>query len=151
MSTVTVRTAADLAGVPALTLKNPWSLAIPSHGKNVENRGWGPPDHVDRILIHAGKAWDPWPAMVSVVDRAAVATSAIVAVADIAHACDSSLNAHALRCGCGPWAMPGQWHWVLANVLALPEPVPATGKLGLWRPDQPTLRTVAAQLPAVTR
>lgn len=28
---------------------------------------------------------------------------------------------------------PGRWAWILANVRRLPEPIPATGALGLWR------------------
>lgn len=27
---------------------------------------------------------------------------------------------------------PGRWAWLLANIKALPEPIPATGSLGLW-------------------
>jgi hypothetical protein len=33
---------------------------------------------------------------------------------------------------CSPWAQPGQWHWELADTLALPEPIPAAGARGLW-------------------
>jgi hypothetical protein len=30
------------------------------------------------------------------------------------------------------WASPGQWHWVLADPKLLPQPMPMTGRLGLW-------------------
>jgi hypothetical protein len=34
-----------------------------------------------------------------------------------------------------PWAEPGDWHWLLADPVPLPEPFPARGKLGLWQPS----------------
>lgn len=34
---------------------------------------------------------------------------------------------------------PGRWAWVLKNVVALPEPIPAKGKLGLWELDDALL------------
>jgi hypothetical protein len=37
-----------------------------------------------------------------------------------------------LDCDCSPWAMPGHFHWKLANPERLDEPIPYTGALGLW-------------------
>lgn len=34
---------------------------------------------------------------------------------------------------------PGRYAWHLASVRALPEPIPVTGKRGLWVPDAPIL------------
>ncbi|MDE3077782.1 MAG: hypothetical protein KGJ86_20365 [Chloroflexota bacterium] len=34
---------------------------------------------------------------------------------------------------CSPWAVRGQYHWLLANVRPLASPVPCRGALGLWR------------------
>ena len=36
---------------------------------------------------------------------------------------------------CSPWAMPDHHHLVIANPRPLASPIPAKGKLGLWRPD----------------
>ncbi|MFE2729116.1 hypothetical protein [Kitasatospora sp. NPDC059327] len=36
---------------------------------------------------------------------------------------------------CRPWGLPGLWHWTLADVRALADPIPAAGRLGLWRLD----------------
>lgn len=47
---------------------------------------------------------------------------------------------------CGPWAARGQYHWRLANVRALPEPVPCKGALGLWTLPDDVEAAVAAQL-----
>jgi hypothetical protein len=134
----------DLTGVPAITLKNPWADLIARGGKDVENRTWMPHQGVTRLLIHAGKAWDDNAPSFSV-----VATSAIVAIADLAYACDTSRWTATRTCDCGEWAMPGQCHWRLVNVYALPEPVPAKGRQGLWRPDPTVRAAVEQQLAAV--
>lgn len=130
----------------AITLKNPWAHLIAHRGKDVENRSWMPHAGVDQLLIHAGKGWDE----VDGVSRDGVITSAIVAVADLAFACNTSRYVLVPHCGCGIWARGEQCHWKLANIVALPEPVPAVGRQGLWRPDRTTLEAVRVQLAAVT-
>lgn len=47
---------------------------------------------------------------------------------------------------CSPWAARGQWHWQLANVRPLPDPVPCRGMLGLWRPPDDVEKAVREQL-----
>ncbi len=142
-----------LTEVPALTLKNPWAHLIARRGKNIENRSWMPPESLTRVLIHAGKGWDDGPFADEWRNSLEpIATSAIVAVADLAHACNTSRHADRLRCGCNPkWAQPGQCHWVLADVRALAEPVPCGGRQGLWRPAPDVMARVAAQLGVVAR
>lgn len=44
---------------------------------------------------------------------------------------------------CGPWGMREVYHWQLADVEALPEPVPCKGSLGLWAPSADVLAAVA--------
>ena len=141
-----------LVDVRALTLHNPWAWAIAHAEKDVENRGWMPPTTVDQILIHAGKAWDnragtflrswgitppPGPGDVS----------AIVAVADIAWACDAFVRGH--DCNCGRWAIAGQCHWKLGNVWTLNEPVPCKGRQRLWIPSPEVVDSVRADLAQV--
>lgn len=48
-----------------------------------------------------------------------------------------------------PWGLyePGRYAWLLADVIKLPEPIPAKGKQGLWKPDP----ELAEQLEAVAR
>lgn len=134
----------------AITLKNPWAHVIAHRGKDVENRSWMPHELVNTLLIHAGKGWDDrdewiWmPHTLPNIDG--VVTSAIVAVADLAFACNTSRYSDTVRCGCGKWAQSGQCHWALANVVALPEPVPASGRQGLWRPSPDVLSAVEQQL-----
>lgn len=128
---------ADLTDVPALTLLNPWAHLIAHCGKDVENRTWMPPEGVWRLLIHAGKRWDrdAQARLHFLYDTDRVAKAAIVAVADLAFACDASRWRDMVVCACGDWAQPAQCHWRLANVRPLAEPVPAVGRQGLWRPS----------------
>jgi hypothetical protein len=133
-----------LVNAPAITLRNPWAHLIAHEGKDVENRVWMPSERVDALLIHAGKGWDdPHPPFAG-----ALTASAIVAVARLAHACAASRWTDRVVCGCGRWAMPGQCHWVLTEVRALPEPVECTGRQGLWRPPAGVLAAVSAQIGA---
>lgn len=142
---MTTAMTARLSVAYALTLKNPWAHLIAHHGKDVENRSWMPHAGVDTLLIHAGKTWDRRNNRRPLVgDVGDPVTSAIVAVADLAFACDTSRWVQEVVCGCGPWAQPGQCHWRLANVRALAEPVPTGGKQGLWRPSADVLAEVAA-------
>jgi hypothetical protein len=142
----------DLTGAPALTLRLPWAHLIAFHGKNVENRGWMPPEHVHRLLVHSGKGWDRDAEQMlrdRNLDIDGVQPSAIVAVADLAFACDTSRTTPTVVCACGEWAMAGQCHWNLANVHYLPDPVPAKGRQGLWRPAPNILAAVERQLAVV--
>jgi hypothetical protein len=134
----------DLTDVRALTLHRPWATAITRCGKDVENRSWMPWRGTRRILIHAGKAWDPVGAarLIRCGYTGPVDTSAIVAVADVVGACDKAV--HGQPCHCGPWAAAGQCHWLLGTVWTLAEPVPCRGRQALWLPDLDLLRQVRA-------
>lgn len=137
-----------LRDVRALTLLNPWAHLIAHYGKDVENRSWMPHRGVTQILIHAGKGWDygagHW--LRPTADLGDPEVSAIVAVADIAHACNSSRWSSTVVCDCGEWAMPGQCHWRLGDVWALPKPVCDVGGMqGLWRPSPGLVDAVRSQ------
>jgi hypothetical protein len=141
--------------VKALTIRQPYADAIVHGPKRVENRTRrthlrGP------ILIHAGATTyaavgrlaieeitgqDPdttWPGV-----RGAIIGTARLTGCHIADGC------------CRPWGQtntirsePYTWHWTLADVLALPEPVPAKGALGFWTPPPAVLAAVEQQLAA---
>jgi len=58
-------------------------------------------------------------------------------------------------CEASQWAMygPGEkpmWHWEIGAVQVLETPVPAKGRLGLWKPDQSVVDAVEAQLESET-
>ncbi|MBC6459189.1 hypothetical protein [Actinomadura sp. HBU206391] len=51
-----------------------------------------------------------------------------------------------VRCSCGAWAEPGAYHWRLSNVHALPRPVVALGRPGLWQPPSALVADVETML-----
>jgi hypothetical protein len=147
----------------ALSVRQPW-LAMITHGqKRVENRSrrsW----HRGPIALHASgpDRWDRdgqesdvvaaewrrlgWP---GAPDRKSpnIVYGAVLAVADLLDVCEgSTFDLGPLRCDCGPWAARGQYHWKLANVRPLAEPVPCRGALGLWTLPEDVEAAVVAQL-----
>src|SRR5258708_35090327 len=120
----------------ALTIRPPWAWAIAVAGKDVENRTWQT-SHRGLLAIHAGKGEDDPYGMPDDTRRLyhqqaarlpAAALGAVVAVVDVT-GCHLSWGG----CGCSQWAVPGQYHWQLANVRPLARPVPARGVLNRWR------------------
>lgn len=145
--------AAILARWRMLTVRQPWASWIALSGKSVENRTWAPKDWRGPLLIHAGLKLDrdardqptvperlPGPRLYPL--------GAIVASVRLesCHECKPD-------CCDTQWAERsyGVWHWVLADVRPLAEPVPATGALGLRRPSADVLDAVLRQLEAVPR
>jgi hypothetical protein len=129
----------------ALTIRQPWAGAIAHQTKRVENRTWKLPakHHGARILVHAGAERDRWAIVYG--DHLDV-YSAVVAVATLAD-CHWSDDG---RC-CGPWGEERVYHWTLADVTALPEPVTAKGRLGIWTPDAGLIAAVKQQMAGVAR
>ncbi|MFG2910912.1 ASCH domain-containing protein [Kitasatospora sp. NPDC048286] len=120
--------------VPALTIRQPWLAAILAGDKRVENRSW-PTKHRGQVVLHAARAvareGQADPLVRAVLARPgtpALTTGALVATATIT-------DCHRDTGCCRPWGLPGLWHWTLDAVQALAEPIPATGRLGLWRLD----------------
>lgn len=46
---------------------------------------------------------------------------------------------------------PGRWAWLLEDIRALPAPVPARGRQGLWTPSYEEFARIGDQIEAVTR
>ena len=126
-----------MIGPPVLTLQRPWGWAIVYAGKPVENRTWST-RYRGPLFIHQGKGRDrdarsfaPMAAAGAVVDTTYEdAAGVILGWAQL-------VDCHQQAPGCceTPWAMPEQWHWVLADPRPLIAPVEAKGALGLWRPE----------------
>jgi len=127
-----------------LTVRRPWARLIADGIKPVENRVWAT-KHRGVIAIHAGNAFEPAAPADAIATRAGrylqpgywaedQHPTGIVAVAELTGVCaDSTDSPHRVRCACGPWAVPGQYHWRLSSVRPLVEPVPVRGGLGLRR------------------
>ena len=131
--------------MPAISIRQPWPWAILHLGKNVENRSW-PTKHRGPILIHAGK----WFRLDEVRKEFALFMARqgqfgtpesdakifrdmreqIGGIVGIVTIVDCIQNHHS------PWAIPGQWHWVLADARPLPFQA-CKGRLGIWKAEYP--------------
>ena len=152
----------------ALTVRQPWAFAIAQLQKNIENRVWTTP-HRGALAIHAGGTWDGdraarrvfelSGALVVKTDMAAVV--AVVDLVDIHHSttCIRPIpDRHLHPDGgftCSPWAVGvgeprGVWHWELANVRRLREPVACKGNQRLWSLTPEVEAAVLAQVGATT-
>lgn len=135
--------------IRGLTLRQPWAYAVASCEKRIENRGW-PTTYRGWIAIHASKSAGPRDEYEAAAERVAYLAripldiveqgmqtrSAIVAVARLTGICSDALRPEGTVepvCGCGPWAVNGQRHFILADVKCLVRALPCKGALGLWR------------------
>jgi hypothetical protein len=149
-------TAPDLR---ALTVQQPWAFAIAAGEKTIENRTRGM-NYRGLLAIHAGKRFSDrgrLDARVQAllaeerVGESDLTFGAIIAVGQL-------VDSHPDGDCCRPWGESaydehgGQrrtliHHLVLEDVFALPEPVPANGALGLWRPVPEDTADILRQLP----
>jgi hypothetical protein len=132
--------------VKALTVRQPWAGAIVHQTKRVENRTWKLPAamHGARILIHAGAQLDR---DARIYGPNLGVYGAIVGAATLT---GCHFDSGSQPC-CSEWAFTGTYHWTLADVIALPDPVPAKGALGFWTPPADILAAVEQQLTAATQ
>ncbi|ROQ65275.1 hypothetical protein EDD95_8137 [Streptomyces sp. CEV 2-1] len=142
---MTTSSTPTLDEVRGISIRQPYAACILAGAKTIENRparwrtGW--------VLLHTSKTInrpalrDPLVAR-TVRDRELV-TGAVVGVARIIDCHQDPQDAPP----CSPWAQPGAWHLVLANVQELPLPVHAHGQVVPWRPTEDLLDQVLQQLP----
>lgn len=107
----------------ALTLQQPWASLVLGHGKSVENRSWST-RYRGPLLIHAGQGVDRdamrwWSHTLQLDELPRGGIIARVQLVDVVTDTD------------GEWAMPGEYHWILADVQPI-EFTACRGKLGLW-------------------
>jgi hypothetical protein len=145
------------AQVRALTVKQPWTACIASGHKTTENRTWSTRWR-GTLFLHAGRGFDDaalgleldatrvWAALREVKRIAphAVERSAVIAIGRV-------IDCHLAQGCCAPWgeARPDVWHWALADITPLSEPVPARGGLGLWPPPPELIAAVYERLAGV--
>ena len=115
--------------VKALTVRQPWASLIVAGIKDVENRTWAT-SYRGRFAVHAGakldkEGLDEYSDLVeSLGELPQGAVIGTVVLADVTQGSKS------------PFAVPGQYHWLLRDPEAFAEPVPMAGRLGLWEWDR---------------
>jgi hypothetical protein len=146
--------------VKALSIKQPWALAIMRFGKDIENRDW-PSSRRGRIAIHASKSmtrdeYDEfyffirqqdglWNAVSGLPSfgrlKTMFAFGAILGTVEIV----DCVKEHS-----SPWFV-GDYGFVLSNPQTLSTPIPCRGQLGFWDvPDEHEQALWALGNPATT-
>ena len=145
----------------ALSVRQPWCWAILHAGKRIENRDWRT-SFRGRVLLHASKGCtreeyedsadfirDAEPGLV-VPLLAELPRGALVGAMTITGCVEVHIDALGdavpsaaipvpqLRWACGPYGL------LLADMVALPRPVPCKGALGFWRVPQEVADEVRA-------
>lgn len=157
----------------AISIRQPWATLIALRHKRYETRGWETP-HRGPIAIHASKDWrarSSWQFWLRRVFREALPEEtwlrftnrhsgaaqwkgplgAVIAVANLVE-CQ---RAEAIRGHIDEREMifgdfsEGRFGWALADVVALPEPVPCSGKLGMFALPDEVREAVGTQLGSI--
>lgn len=139
----------------AITLTQPWATLVAIGAKRIETRSWSTL-YRGELAIHAAKGMPSWavefakydPRCIRVLQDAGIYSvadlprSAVVAATRLVNVVptqrasseyagwpypDPRSDEHAF----GDFS-PGRFMWFLEGVVALPEPVPARGALGIW-------------------
>lgn len=132
----------------ALTVKQPWAACLASGVKRIENRKWRPTFR-GPLLVHAGLTADPIGGPTGWLTRYrdqfgpyVLNLGCIIALATL-----SGIHRAGPECGpaCDPWGQPDVWHWEIGYATPLDNPIPAVGRLGLWKPDNKLIHAAYAQ------
>jgi len=118
--------------IQVITLKQPWaSLIFGYHEllKDCENRYWQPPRGLKEVWIHAGKSWDQEGAYWISEEFGKPLYSGDFPKGQILGKVEI---ARVTRNSDSPWAIAGQYQWLLKNPQKLKEPIPARGNQKIW-------------------
>jgi hypothetical protein len=124
----------------ALTLHGPWAWAVFNAGKDVENRTWKPP-HVllgNQFLIHAGA--EPRTPAARQADADArlriwhLTGKQVPRELPYGHIMGAVRLRGYEATSSSVWWIPEHVGWMLAQPLAMKEPISARGALNLWDP-----------------
>lgn len=140
----------------AITVKQPWASLIVMGIKPIENRTWKT-NFRGRVLIHAGKGKQySIHQLLSIDQKRAFEKAvgyeydfnkmfpkgAIIGSVEIVDCIQDSASMWAENIAINKY-IDGElvdtkfmWHWVLANPIIFPVPIPAKGKLSFWEFDQ---------------
>ncbi|WP_331762458.1 hypothetical protein [Streptomyces sp. NBC_01508] len=128
--------------IRGITVRQPWATCLLTGEKTIENRpspGWP----LGLYLLHAGLAVEGaalrLPLVATTIRGRQLERGAVIGVARLA-------DVHAGDGRCTPWAEPGRFHLVFADVQELALPIPA-GALGPWKPSEDLVDQVRLQLP----
>ena len=129
-----------------LSITQPWATLIAIGAKGIETRSWST-DYRGELAVHAAKGFPRYAreTLFEEVFRVLLEAAGYQTAADLPLGCVVAtcnlVRVHRIQLGTdvpcaerpfGNYAI-GRYMWVIENVVALPEPVPAKGALGLWK------------------
>lgn len=123
----------------ALTLTQPWASLVAVGAKRIETRGWNT-HYRGPLAIHSSAKYPGWakdyaklPAFAEALGEEPLPLGCVIAVCDLVgtFSTNGKIDVPLTEYTFGDLG-PNRYGWVLANVRALPEPIPAKGKLNLW-------------------
>lgn len=158
-----------------LTVRQPWAWSIIHGGKDVENRVRNiAGSYRGPVAIHAGLQFADMPTGMPFEVAVAIGkwrranpnapgrdlpddprnarpiwyghlghVIGVVDLTSVHHDGD-----HGCAWPCSPWALPNDWHLRVENPLPLAQPIPAKGRLGLWKPDATLEAAIREQVAA---
>jgi hypothetical protein len=137
----------------ALTIRQPWAGLIATNQKTIENRTWAPPKNLapgSLLAIHAAAVIDKTTnRQVYGVPACCLPLGAVVAVTRLLGAHQESPD----RCtqACRTWGWADHWHWQFGDTVAVAQPLPTKGRLGVWTLPADLDADVRRQLGEVSR
>jgi hypothetical protein len=128
----------DVLQIPALSIRPPWAQLILGGWKPCENRTWTT-DYRGPVIIHAGQRYDtPPPDIAKDLAAAGITPQSprgYLGVVDLTEIHPAS------ECTglCGVWGEDGDvmFHWMTLQPKRFAEPIPGSGRLGLYRKGIP--------------
>jgi hypothetical protein len=129
--------------INCLSVKNPWAYAIINLGKDIENR-MRATSYRGVLYIHSSRISDP-----NGISRVLQIGNSLGRIYnDLTIEEMMANNGYILGCvdlyDCrkaigtsNPWGEPNCVHWLLRNSAPLRKPIPAVGKLGVWKWEVP--------------
>lgn len=139
-----------------LTLTQPWATLVAIGAKSIETRSWST-SYCGLLAIHAAKGWslddqelvyeepfEEYLAAAGYHQPGDLPRASVVAVCTLTGCCPTSvLKVEEPERSFGNFNK-GRYGWFLADVVRLPEPIPAKGALGLWSPSVELLAQIEA-------
>ena len=129
-----------MSQLKGLTIQQPWASRIAWLEKQYETRGWST-SYRGLLVIHAGKEKRYIPP-----GTGRFPLGAIIAVARIEDVLATDSLRHEvseLELALGDWR-PGRYAWRLGDVNMLREPIPFSGRQGLWNVPPATIQQIRA-------
>jgi hypothetical protein len=106
-----------------LTVRQPWASLIVAGTKEVENRSWRT-NYRGRLGIHAGVRID--------LDGLDACGHLLAGDLPMGALIGSVMLLDCIEDSRSKWAVPGMWHWILADPKKLARPRRMPGRMGLW-------------------